>query len=67
MNFFDCESFPESNSDDILALCEASLNDSIDSGNSSVRSYLPTTQKDSITDMHGLTIYMKEGLPFAWS
>ena len=40
-NFVDCESFPESNSPDILALCEANLGDSIDSGNFSVRVYLP--------------------------
>ena len=33
-NFVDCESFPESNSPDILALCETNLDDSIDSGNS---------------------------------
>ena len=40
-NFVDCESFLESNSPDILALCEANLNDSIDSGNFSARGYLP--------------------------
>ena len=40
-NFVDCESFLESNSPDILALCETNLDDSIDSGNSSVRGYLP--------------------------
>ena len=40
-NFVDCESFLESNSSDILALCETNLNDSIDSGNLSVRGYLP--------------------------
>ena len=32
-NFVDCESFLESNSPDILALCETNLDDSIDSGN----------------------------------
>ena len=32
-NFFECESFLESNSPDILALCETNLDDSIDSGN----------------------------------
>ena len=36
-NFVDCESFLESNSPDILALCETNLDDSIDSGNFSVR------------------------------
>ena len=38
-NFVDCESFLESNSPDILALCETNLDDSIDSGNFSVRGY----------------------------
>ena len=32
-NFVDCEPFIESNSPDIVALCEANLDDSIDSGN----------------------------------
>ena len=36
----DCESFLESNSCDILALCETNLDDSIDSGNFFVRCYL---------------------------
>ena len=40
-NFVDGESFLESNSPDILALCETNLDDSIDSGNFSVRGYLP--------------------------
>ena len=40
-NFVDCESFLESDYPDILALCEANLDDSIDSGNFSVRGYLP--------------------------
>ena len=64
-NFVDCESFLESNSLDILALCETNLDDSIDSENFSVRGYLPLIQKDSSTHMHGLTVYVKEGLPFA--
>ena len=50
--FVDCESFLESNSSDILALCETNLDDSIDSGNFSVRGYLPLICKDSSTDMH---------------
>ena len=37
-NFVDCESFLESNSPDILALCETNLDYSIDF---SVRGYLP--------------------------
>ena len=48
-NFVECESFLESNSPDILALCETNLDDSIDSGNFSVRGYLPLIQKDSGT------------------
>ena len=64
-NFVDCESFLESNSRDILALCRTNLDDSIDSGNFSVRGYLPLIQKDSSTHMHGLAVYVKEGLPFA--
>ena len=64
-NFVDFESFLESNSRDILALCETNLDDSIDSGNFSVRGYLPLIRKDSSTHMHGLAVYVKEGLPFA--
>ena len=64
-NFVDCESFLESNSPDIPALCETNLDDSIDSGNFSVRGYLPLIRKDSSTHMHGLTVYVKEGLPLA--
>ena len=64
-NFVDSESFLESNSPDILALCETNLDDSIDSGNFSVRGYLPLIRKDSSSHMHGLAVYVKEGLPFA--
>ena len=45
--------------------CETNLDDSIDSGNFFVRGYLPLIQKDSSTHMHGLAVYVKEGLPFA--
>ena len=65
-NFVDCESFLESNSPDILALCETNLDDSIDSDNFSVRGYLPLIQKDSSTHMHGLAVYVKEGISIAW-
>ena len=64
-NFVDCESFLESNTPDILALCEINLDDSIDSGNFSVAGYLPLIRNDSSTDMHGLAVYLKEGLLFA--
>ena len=30
-----------------------------------MRGYLPLIQKDSVTHMHGLAVYVKEGLPFA--
>ena len=66
-NFVDCESFLESNSPDILALRETNLDDSIDSGNFSVRGYLPLIRKDSSTHMHGLAVYVKEGLSFGTS
>ena len=39
-NFVDCESFLESNSPNLLALSEANLDESIDSGNFFVRGYL---------------------------
>ena len=55
-NFFDCESFLESNSPDILPVCETNLDDSIDSGNVFVRGYLRLIRKDSNTHMHGLTV-----------
>ena len=64
-NFVDCESFLESNSPDILALCETNLDDSMDSGSFSVRGYLPLIRKDSSTHMHGFAISVKVGLPFA--
>ena len=65
-NFVDCESFLESNSPNILTMCEINLDDSIDSGNISVRGYLPLIRKDSSTYMHGLAVYVREGLSFAW-
>ena len=64
-NFVDCESFLESNSPDNIALCETNMEDSINSGNFSVRGYLPLIRKDSSTHMDALAVYMKEGLPFA--
>ena len=64
-NFVDCESFLESNSPDILALCETNLDDSIDPGNFSVTGSLPLIQKDSITHLYGLAVYVNGGLPFS--
>ena len=63
--FLGCKSFLESISADILALCETYLDNSTDSGSFSVRGYLPLIRKDSSTHMHGLAVYVKEGLPFA--
>ena len=40
-------------------------NDSIDSGNFSVRGYLPLIWKDCGTCIHGLAAYVKEGLLLA--
>ena len=64
-NFVESESFLESISPDILAVCETNLDDSIDSGNFFVTGCLPFIRKDSITHMHGLAVHVREGLPFA--
>ena len=39
----------------------------IDSGNFSVRGYLLLIQKDSVSCMGDVAVYVKEGLPFAWN
>ena len=49
-----------------MAILSKAMDDSIDSGNFSVRGYLSLIQKYSSTHMHGLAVYVKEGLPFAW-
>ena len=54
------------NSPKILALCETNLDGSIDSGNFFVGGCLSLNRKDSSTHMPGLTVCVKEGLPFAW-
>ena len=41
------------------------MNDSIGSDNFSLRGYLSLIQKDPITYMHVLEVYVKERLPFA--
>ena len=64
-NFDECESFIESNTPDILALCKTNLDDSIDSANFPVSGCLPLIRKESVTHMHGLAVYVKEGRPFA--
>ena len=65
MNFLKCELFLDSNSPEILTLCKTKLDDTIVSDNFSVRGYFPLIRKDSVTHMHDLAVYMKEGLPFA--
>ena len=65
-NFVDCESFLESNSPDIVALCETNPDYPNDSGNFPVRGYLPLIRKDTTTHMHDFIVYVKEELPFAW-
>ena len=57
-NFVECEYFLESNSPDNLALWETNLDDSIDSGNFSVRGYLPLIQKDSVTHIYMVSQFM---------
>ena len=37
----------------------------LDSGNFSVMGYPPLIRKESVTRMHGLAVYVKEGLAFA--
>ena len=64
-NFVDCKSFLESNSPDILAQCQTNLDNSIDSGNLSMRDYRPLIRKNSSTHMHELAVYVKEVFPFA--
>ena len=64
-NFADCESFIESSSPDILAPCETNLHISTDSGNISLRVYLPLFQKDAAIHMHDLVVHLEGGLPFA--
>ena len=58
-NFVYCEYFLGSSSPDILPLCEANLDESIDYGNFSVRGYLPLIREDSGTHMHGIAVYVK--------
>ena len=41
------------------------MDGSINSDNFSVSGYLPLIQNDSSTHVHGLTVYVKEGLPLA--
>ena len=64
-NFLKCESFLESKSPGILALCEKNFYDSNNSGDFFVSGYLSLIRNGSITHIHSLIVYVKEGLPFA--
>ena len=61
LNFVGCEPFLELNSLDILALCDTNLDDSIASGNFSVRGYLPLIQSYCTT--HAWSCSLCEGRP----
>ena len=60
-NFVEGESFLESNSPDIHALCETNLDDLTDSDNFSVRCYLSLICKDSIYYLYAWSLSLKEG------
>ena len=55
-NLVGCVSFLESNSPDILALCEINVDGYIDSSN---------FFKDSVTHIQSMAVYIKAGLLFA--
>ena len=61
LNFVECESFLESNSAEILVVCETNLDSSIDPGNFCL------IWKDPVTHIHGLAVYKIERLPFVWN
>ena len=62
-NLVECQSLLELNSPDILALYGTILDDSIDSGNFSVRSSSFNWKR--FWHLHGLAAYVKEELPIA--
>ena len=43
------------------------MDDSTDFDNFPIRAHVPLMQKVSVTHMHGLAVYVKEGLSFAWN
>ena len=64
-SFVTCAYVFQSNSSDIVALCETKGDDWNESSKFSVRAYLPLIWKDSATHINGFVFYMKEGLPFS--
>lgn len=50
----------------LLLYLKQIFEDSNDSSNFSERGYLSLILKDSVPHIHGLAIYVKEGLPFPW-
>lgn len=56
---------PGLHSNFVLAICETNFDDSIDSSNFYVRSCLPLIRIDSVTHVHGLTVYVKDELIFS--
>ena len=59
LSFVECKSFFESNS-----IWDKLVYYLIDFGNFSLKSYLPLTRKHSVTHVHGLSVYVKEGASF---
>ena len=62
-NCVECESFLESNSPAMFAVCESKLNGFIDSDN--FRGYLPLIRNCSVIHMHCLAVHVKQELLFA--
>ena len=57
--------FLESNSLDILAICELNLDGSTDFDNFSVSGYVPLIWRNSVNHIHDFEVHVKEGFPFA--
>ena len=53
-NFVGCESFFKSSNPDDLTLCDKTLEDSVESGNVSMRGYLHLIRRGPVTYMHDL-------------
>ena len=64
LNSIGCKSFPKSNSPDIRVFCETNLEGSVNSSNFFIRGSPPLIQKNSITHMPGLAVYVREGFFF---